>query len=192
MFRSQNQNNGSKNKDVRKEIEAENKKKASGENIKNSILNTGNENAGKLLLAAEENDNDLFGSFDDIINKADKAPAEENKKAPAVQNNIANEEDDKDELFGGFLTEVKKDVQKEANKEVKKATEKEYGKKDPAKNLYPGDKPARKIFYEDPSDLQEKLQIEGNENEFYKEGLLDLEDGNSLKQQGGKKIDPDS
>ncbi len=196
MFRSQNQNNGSKNKDVRKEIEAENKKKASGENIKNSILNTGNENAGKLLLASEENDNDLFGSFDDIINNADKAPAEENKKAPAVQKNIDNEEDDKDELFGGFLTEVKKDVKKEvkkeANKEVKNSTAKEYGKKDPAKNLYPGDKPARQIFYEDPADLQEKLQIEGNEADFYKEGLLDLEDGNSLKQQGGKKIDPDS
>ena len=47
-------------------------------------------------------------------------------------------------------------------------------------------------MYEDPADLQEKLQIEGNEADFYKEGLLDLEDGNSLKQQGGKKIDPDS
>ena len=108
MFRSQNQNNGSKNKDVSKEIEAENKKKASGENIKNSILNTGNENAGKLLLAAEENDNDLFGSFADIINNADKAPAEENKKAPAVQKNIDNEEDDKDELSEVFLPKSKR------------------------------------------------------------------------------------
>ena len=172
-----------RNKDVQKELEAENKiqNDASNENLINSILNTGNENAGKLILEAETNGKDLLGSLNDVIKNPAQAPAEENgdKKEPADLNNIINEEKvQNNELAGGFLKAVQKGSKNESNKE--------YGKKDPSKNMFPGEEPAKQILYEDPADLHEKLEIQGNEEELDNEKLLDYSDDISMKNLGNK------
>ena len=182
MYPRQNQNTVLKNKDVQKELEAENKKIASNAERINSILSTGNENAGKMILDAEESGDDLFGMLEDAVEEKKQVPAEQkaDKQEPAgdlsAQNNINNENDD---LFDGFIEEA----QKEANNPVPGA----YGQKNPAKAIFPGDKPGKPEFYKDPADLQEKLEIQGNEEELLSENLLDLSDSSSMKPQGRKK-----
>ena len=54
MLPKQNKNTKSKSKDVQEELEAEKKQEASQDNLLDSILKTGNENAGKILLDAAE------------------------------------------------------------------------------------------------------------------------------------------
>ncbi|MBQ6517455.1 MAG: hypothetical protein IJI14_01970 [Anaerolineaceae bacterium] len=77
-----------KNADTRKEVDAEKKTagKAPGENIINSILNTGNENAAKELLNNDaEEEGGLFDFFNDDSKEIIPAPqseADAKKKEP--------------------------------------------------------------------------------------------------------------
>ena len=99
---AQNQNNQPIDINTRQEIEAENQAEngVSGSNIINNIINTGNANAGKLLLGArnanaEEEDDDLFGFFSD-----------DNKKVKDVSPQKKEVEKEVVDLFGGFGEEI--------------------------------------------------------------------------------------
>ena len=98
---AQNQNNQPIDINTRQEIEAENQAEngVSGSNIINNIINTGNANAGKLLLGArnanDEEDDDLFGFFSD-----------DNKKIKDVSPQKKEVEKEVVDLFGGFGEEI--------------------------------------------------------------------------------------
>ncbi len=224
MFPRQNQNNGRKTKDVQKEVEAENKKNTAREKLINSIISTGNENAGKILLDADESGEDLFGFFNDPGKDVKQAPAEktEEKKQPAAK--ISDPDESGDDLFGAFddlgkdvkqAPADKKEEKKEraplkiiyddsdsesddddlfggVAKEAKKEAKKEYGKKDPAKALFPGDVPMKPQFYQDPANPGERLEFQGNADDIINEKLLDNSDDLSMRPMGGRKQKKDS
>ena len=171
---AQNQNNQPVDINTRKEMEAENQAEngAPGDNIINNIINTGNANAGKLLLGAQnENDeeDDLFGFFSDD-NKAVKDASPQKKKV----------EKEAVDLFGGFGEEIAQENRPVPQKKndaagknkgagfsagkkenvINDLPQKEYGKKDPEKNIYPGERPDKPLFYEDPEEeIEENKEI---------------------------------
>ena len=218
---AKNKKSQPKNADTRKEVEAEKKaaSKAPGENIINSILNTGNENAVNELLnnnaeeegglfdffnddskeiipepqskadakkkESEEQPEDLFGFFNDDEDSKEIIPAPKSKN-DAKKTEVKEQAED---LFGFFNDDSKEIINNDPPKNGKKESEdnifnisadeeeqknniintsiintspkKIGGKKDPAKNIYPGERPKKQEFYEDPADLQDPIEFLG-------------------------------
>ena len=202
---AQNQNNQPIDINTRQEIEAENQAEngVSGSNIINNIINTGNANAGKLLLGArnanDEEDDDLFGFFSD-----------DNKKVKDVSPQKKEVEKEVVDLFGGFGEEVAQENRPVPQKKndaagknkgagssagkkenvINDLPQKEYGKKDPEKNIYPGERPDKPLFYEDPEEeIEENKEItdldELNKAVTYKRPKKDLAVHVSRKNKNG-------
>ncbi|MBR6089999.1 MAG: hypothetical protein IKP86_08705, partial [Anaerolineaceae bacterium] len=134
------------NIDTRKEVEAENniENSASGQDLFENLLNTGNENAFREILGNQdgqkteddgEDPGDLLGGFE-----KKSSPAPEKKGAEKAEN-------------AG-----------KTGAEIDAPAVNEYGKKDPEAEIYPGERPAKPEFYEDPGgpDLIEFLGREPN------------------------------
>ncbi len=197
MFRRQNsdkqsaknQNTVPKDINTRKEAETEEQisANASGDNLINNILNTGNENAVKELLGAEnitnekgaeEDEDNLFGFFADGNEKQIiPAPKKENDAGKKKQ------EDDGDKLFDLF-----EDGKEKKNEIISTESVKKYGQKKPEGNIFPGDRQAVQEFYEDPADLQEGLESLWKEPDFSEQA----DTAADLRAQHVRKTDPDS
>ena len=114
---------------------------------------------------AEEDDDDLFGFFSDDNKEVKDSPPQK-----------AEAEKEVEDLFGGFGEEIaqenkpapqKKNDTASKNKGagpsagkkenvISHLSQKEYGKKDPEKNIYPGERPVNPLFYEDPEGENEE------------------------------------
>ena len=168
------------NSSTRKEAEAEEQiNNSSGDNLINNILNTGNENAVKEILGAEKKPNNTDaeeaegGLFDFFAEKADEQIIPE-----ILKKDDTNKEDQKD---GGNniinMPENGKEI-------ISTSSQKKYGQKKPEDNIFPGERPARQEFYEDPADLQEAIEFLGEEPDLTKPNDMPED----LRVRSGRKI----